>query len=256
MNTELITEEITYPESDGKPMAENTEQWDWMVKIVGELRVRFRGKRVFAAGDLFWYPVQGQPTIVVAPDAMVAFDRPPGFRSSYKQWEEDGIAPQVVFEVMSPSNTDREMRSKFHFYEKYGVEEYYVIDPDDSIILGYERGDSGLEPIARMNGFVSPRLEIKFVKSNGDWSILGPDGQPFRTREEWAEEIEAELKRVESETADLRERAMIAEGLADQLRKRAENEKARAETEKARADAERREKERLLSKLVAMGVEL
>lgn len=255
MSTELLTDEILYPESDGKLMAENTEQWDWMVKIVGELRVRYRGKRVFAAGDLFWYPVRGQPGIVTAPDAMVAFDRPPGFRSSYKQWEEDGVAPQVVFEVLSPSNSDSEMRGKYEFYQRYGVEEYYVIDPDEETVLGYVRGEAGLLPVARMNGYVSPRLGITFQKSDGDWAILGSDGQPFRTREEWADEIESELRRAEAETADLRERATIAEGLAEQLRKRAETEKQRAEAESRRAEAERNEKERLLAKLRELGVE-
>ncbi len=95
--------EIVYPESDGKPMADNTLQWDWMVKIVGELRGLFAGQDVLVAGDLFWYPVQGNPKAVIAPDALVVFGRPPGYRGSYKQWEEGGIAPQVVFEVLSPN---------------------------------------------------------------------------------------------------------------------------------------------------------
>ena len=52
-----IMPEVVYPESDGKPMADNTVQWDWMVKIVGELRDRYAGQEVFVAGDLLWYPV-------------------------------------------------------------------------------------------------------------------------------------------------------------------------------------------------------
>lgn len=31
-----VLDEVVYPESDGKPMADNTLQWDWIVKIVGE----------------------------------------------------------------------------------------------------------------------------------------------------------------------------------------------------------------------------
>ena len=61
---------------------------------------------------------------------MVAFGRPKGYRGSYKQWEEDGIAPQVVFEILSPGNRRDEMVRKFAFYERYGVEEYYIYDPD------------------------------------------------------------------------------------------------------------------------------
>jgi len=39
-------------------------------------------------------------------------------------------AHDVVFEVLSPSNTQQEMADKRAFYEEHGVEEYYVYDPD------------------------------------------------------------------------------------------------------------------------------
>ena len=67
---------------------------------------------MFVAGDLLWYPVEGKPSIRTAPDVMVVFGRPKGDRGSYKQWEEDGIAPQVVFEVLSPGNRAGEMETQ------------------------------------------------------------------------------------------------------------------------------------------------
>ena len=57
---------------------------------------------------------------------MVAFGRPQGHRCSYRQWEEGGVAPQVVFEVLAPSSCFGEMSAKFDFYRRYGVEEYYL----------------------------------------------------------------------------------------------------------------------------------
>ncbi len=46
------------PESDGQPMAENTEQYDWLVKIKENLEILFADREdVFIAGDLLWYPV-------------------------------------------------------------------------------------------------------------------------------------------------------------------------------------------------------
>ena len=95
-----------YPENDGRPMADNTEQYEWIVKIKENLEVVFADdSNVFIAGDLLWYPVPDRRiTGPVAPDVMVVFGRPKGRRDSYRQWEEDGIAPQVVFEILSPSN--------------------------------------------------------------------------------------------------------------------------------------------------------
>ena len=85
-----------YPESDGQPMAENTKQFQWIVTIKENLDALL--PNAFVAGDLFWYPLEGNNLIRQAPDVLVAFGRPKGHRGSYRQWEEDNIAPQVVFE--------------------------------------------------------------------------------------------------------------------------------------------------------------
>ena len=131
---------IVYPDSDGKPMAENTLQFEWIVTIKEGLDRAFHDRPdVFVAGDLFWYPVEGRPDICTAPDLLVAIGRPKGHRGSYKQWEEDGIAPQVVFEVLSPNNRFGEMVRKFKFYELYGALEYYIYDPDNFILEGWLR---------------------------------------------------------------------------------------------------------------------
>ena len=109
--------EIIYPDSDGQPMADNTRQFDYIVMIQGGLAALFANRSdVFVAGDLLWYPVEGSNTIRLAPDAMVVFGRPPGHRDSYMQWREDDLAPQVVFEVLSPRNTRAEMARKRQFY--------------------------------------------------------------------------------------------------------------------------------------------
>ena len=121
---------IVYPDDDGLPIADNTLQFEWIVTIKQGLEAVFLDQAdVFVAGDLLWYPVEGDPKTRSAPDVMVAFGRPKGYRGSYKQWEEDGIPPQVVFEVLSPGNRIEEMLRKFRFYEQYGVEEYYVSQP-------------------------------------------------------------------------------------------------------------------------------
>ncbi|WP_338027258.1 Uma2 family endonuclease [Trichormus azollae] len=43
------------------------------------------------------------------------------------KWQEDNIPPQVVFEILSPSNTKSEIERKLLFYDRYGVQEYYYI---------------------------------------------------------------------------------------------------------------------------------
>lgn len=151
-------DEPVYPFTDGKPMAENTIQYRWITTIKGGMDIVFKdAPNVFIAGDMFWYPVRGEPAIRTAPDTLLVFGRPKGDRLSHLQWLEDDIPPQVVFEVTSPSNTTSEMAAKLDWYEQYGVEEYYVYDPDRKSLQGWVRRGETLVGVAGIrHGFTSP----------------------------------------------------------------------------------------------------
>lgn len=199
--------DIIYPESDGKPMAENTEQFTWIVVIKENLEILFANNaEVFVAGDLLWYPVEGNNKLCQAPDALVVFGRPKGKRGSYKQWEEDNLPPQVVFEVLSPGNTLKEMAKKLQFYDRYGVEEYYLYDPDRLDLNGWQRSETRLNVIEQMNGWVSPRLGIRFEMTDSGLEIYRPDGRKFLTPVELdqrAQEAEQRVQRLEARLREL-----------------------------------------------------
>lgn len=199
-----IQKDIIYPESDGQPMADNTKQFELIVLIKKNLDVLFANDpNVFVAGDLLWYPIKGNNVTRKAPDVMVVFGRPKGDRGSYLQWEEDNITPQVVFEILSPSNTTREMINKYKFYERNGVEEYYLYDPDKSELTGWLRSGNELVEIEQMVGWVSPRLSIRFELVDGELEIYRPDGQKFTTYEQLAEAVEQERQLAEQAQAEL-----------------------------------------------------
>jgi Uma2 family endonuclease len=188
---------IFYPESDGQPLAENTRQLQWIMTLVGNLMVLYRLRAdVFVGGDQFWYPVEGSPDIRVAPDVYVVFGRPKGHRPSYRQWEEGNIPLTVIFEILSPGNEVSEMLDKFAFYQEHGVEEYYVYDPSHNQLTGYVRRGDTLVRLRDMDGFVSPRLGIRFDQSGPELIVRYPDGRPFLTFEELAAEREQVEKRA------------------------------------------------------------
>jgi Uma2 family endonuclease len=257
---------VVYPESDGQPIAENTLQFEWIVTIKEGLDVLFDDdSNVFVAGDLLWYPVEGDNKTCVAPDTMVAFGRPKGFRGSYMQWEEEGISPQVVFEVLSPSNRPDEMIKKHEFYERYGVEEYYLYNPYTVELFGWIRRGGSLEAIDQIHGFTSPRLRIRFELDDESLRIFGPDGRRFLTFVELARqrnELEAERNRVVEERNEL---AHVHDELAhrhDELvHARDELAHERDEIARQHSDVTRqleekdRKTERLASQLRALGVE-
>jgi Uma2 family endonuclease len=228
---------IIYPDSDGQPMADNTKQFNWIVRIKENLEILFANNpEVFVAGDLLWYPVEGSNTIRRAPDAMVAFGRPKGDRGSYKQWEEGGIAPQVVFEILSPGNRFGELLSKFQFYERYGVAEYYIYDPDRIELSGWCRQSEELLEIPDMQGWVSPRLGIRFELAE-ELQIFFPDGKPFLS------------------FLEITQQAELATQAAEIANKRAEEEKHRADEEKQRADVAEYKARLLAERLAQLGID-
>src|SRR5262249_40583559 len=99
---------------------------------------------------------------------MVAFGRPKGDRGSYLQWLEGNIPPQIVFEVLSPGNRPKEMIRKYQFYERYGVEEYYIIDPDRVDFSGWLRSGHQLQEIASAENWTSSRLDIRMALEDGE----------------------------------------------------------------------------------------
>jgi Uma2 family endonuclease len=232
-----VRPEIVYPESDGQPMADNTLQFHWIVTIEGGIDALYRDDpNVFVAGDLLWYPVEGRPEIRMAPDIMVVFGRPKGHRGSYQQWREDNIAPQVVFEILSPGNRAAEMIKKFRFYERHGADEYYIYDPDSGELSGWLRVDNELTEIETMAGWVSPRLGVRFEVEQGELALYRPDGRRF-----------ASYVELERQAEQARQQAEQARQQAEQARQQAEQARQQAEQERERADL-------LAARLRALGV--
>ncbi|MCW5315255.1 Uma2 family endonuclease [Nostoc sp. KVJ3] len=230
--------EVIYPESDGQPMADNTKQFRWIVTIKENLEILFASQSdVFIAGDLLWYPVEGNPNIKKAPDTLVVFGRPKGDRGSYKQWEEENIPPQVVFEILSPGNTTKEMAHKLLFYQRYGVEEYYIYDPDKNELTGFVRSEDWLQEINQIHGWISPRLQIRFELTPQTLEIYRLDGYKFLTP--------VELDQVRTQE---RQRA-------EQERQRAEQERQAKEIALQQLEEERQRYQDLLTRLQERGID-
>ena len=209
---QVTTEEIIYPCSDGQPIADSTIQYKLIVKIKEGCESLFKhDPNVFVAADLLWYPVQGRTDISQAPDVMVIFGRAKGDRRSYLQWREDNIAPQVAFEIRSHSDSQTKMNKKVSFYNRYGVDEYYLYDPENNDLSGWQKIEGTLEVIEPMEGWISPRLGVRFELGEAGLEIYRPHGQRFLSYAELEEQGELDRQRAQQE-------AQRAERLAAKLR--------------------------------------
>lgn len=187
-------------------MAETGIQYQWIVTIRENLDRAL--PEAFVGADNFWYPVEGRPDIRVAPDVYVALGRPKGHRRSYQQWNEGGVAPQVVFEIWSPSNTLADGVRKHAFYQEHGAQEYYLYNPEDGYLAGWTRQGDRLVEVAEMNGFVSPTLGLRFQTGDEGLRVFHRDGRPFRTVAEIMDGEEA--AQAEAQAAQARAEALAA----------------------------------------------
>ena len=254
-----ISRTVVYPESDGLPMAENTVQYDWISLLKWNIEVLFGDREdVFVAGDNFIYPVEGNNKLRLAPDVYVAFGRPKGQRGSYRVWTEGGIFPQVIFEVLSPSNRPLEMQNNREFYERYGVGEYYVIQPDrDMFLEAWRRIGDKLEPIPPDDAidYVSPLLGIRFVTRDGAVEVYGPDGKLWETPLGMMREANALVEKAEGRADEAVEHADRME--ADRDRAVADRDRVQADRDRAVAERDRAEvnARRLAEKLRGLGID-
>jgi Uma2 family endonuclease len=211
---------IHYPESDGKPIAENTKQFEYIVSLFNGFQALYEERAdVFIASDLLWYPIQGDNKSRTAPDLMIAFGRPKGHRGSYRQWEEDGIPPTFVIEILSPGNRMGEMSAKAVFYERHGVLEYLIYDPDEGSLEVLTRDESGsLVEQDVPNGWQSELTGVRFFVDETNLIAVRPDGKPFESYLETIKRANQESKRANQES----QRANEAEAEMKRLRQELE----------------------------------
>jgi Uma2 family endonuclease len=149
--SKLTPFDVFYPESDGKPMAETDVHRDRMVELIEAIRFHFRDDpQLYVSGNLFVYFEEGNPAKVVAPDFFAVRGVPGGRRRTYKVWKE-GKPPAVTIELTSKSTHREDLVDKRAIYERIGVQEYFIFDPEgirfDPQFRGFRLQGGRLEPV-------------------------------------------------------------------------------------------------------------
>ncbi len=98
---------------------------------------------------------------VVQPDITVVCDP--------KKLDDKGClgAPDLIIEIVSPSTLKRDIKDKFVLYEKAGIKEYWIVNPNDENISVFVLDNSGE---FEFQGIYAEDMEIKVTIFN-DFSI-------------------------------------------------------------------------------------
>ena len=104
-------------------------------------QILYKNIEISQKGEVFYSPIDVylDQENVFQPDLVVVL------KDSKAKIEERGIigAPDIVIEVLSPSSAYYDLVEKKEVYQKYGVKEYWIVDPKRKAVEIYKNHDDG-----------------------------------------------------------------------------------------------------------------
>ncbi|TKC59091.1 Uma2 family endonuclease [Pedobacter hiemivivus] len=112
-------------------------------EVAAELYIHLKGKKcsVFSAPFDVRFPKGSKDDkniyTVVQPDICVICD--------LQKLDRKGCIgpPNIVVEILSPSNNQKDLQIKYELYQEFGVKEYWIVDPNTKTFLKHVLNDSG-----------------------------------------------------------------------------------------------------------------
>ena len=155
--------------------------------------------------DLSLHYRKGDQGATIVPDLFVALGAPPlrENRTSYKLWQYP--VPDLVVEMLSGGNPDKDVGSKRDTYEYLAVDEYWLFDPAGhrlaTPLVGYRLRDGRYRPIAadaagRLRSLV---LDLDLHVRDGQLRFRNPaTGEDLRSYDESEDRGDAAERRAEA----------------------------------------------------------
>lgn len=215
---------------DGVPMENmlHGEQASFYLKQPLERYHASRGVSSVVGTNAFVYFDPARPP--VGPDLYVVLGAKPRRRKGWAAWLEEGMLPQVVVELLSPSTEAQDRGRKFLLYrDVLQVAEYYLFDHDEGRLEGFRR-ESGVYvslPRGPLGRLECRTLGLWLGVHEGWLRWFEPDGSMLPTA---AEEADAERHRADAERQRADAERLRAEDLEREVaRLREEVRRARPE---------------------------
>ena len=234
------------PSSDGVPMESDRHADQARQYLIQPLRRHFEetGFVAWVSGNSFvYYPGKGSRAASLGPDMYVVNGGVPRGQEMWVTWEEGGLLPTLIVELVSPSTVRHDRGRKFRIYrDVFQCPDYFLYNTTRQRLEAFrlEAGfylsvlpdaDGGF-PCSSLPGL---RLGVR----DGWLRFILPDGSLLLTGDERAEQERLEKLR-EREIArqerleKLRERERAQQERLEKLRERERAEQAETRAEEAR----------------------
>lgn len=168
-----------YPGPDSN-VPESTTHAQTSAYTFNSLRAVFRDRPDdLIAHDLMLLFEEGNRRATLAPDLMVVLGVGNEPRDSYKTWKE-GKVPDLVVEVVSRSTWRKDVRVKPPLYAALGIAEFWLFDPLNPRLAGFELSGGDYREIAELpdGGLRSRVLALDMLVLDGELRCRNPrDGK-------------------------------------------------------------------------------
>jgi Uma2 family endonuclease len=228
------------PSDDGNNM--ETQRHKMQMDILIETLYPWLEERSdgYVGGNMFLYfsMVQVRNQDFQGPDFFAVLDVPKGERLSWVVWEE-GKAPNIVIELLSPSTAAKDkLAKKLTYQNQVRVPEYFWFDPfnpDD--LAGFSLDQGIYQPLFpdAQDRFISQQLQLALVKWYGSyggvnniwlrWETL--DGVLLPTSQEnaikaqvQAQEAQVQARETQTQVQEMQKRSQDLENLLEQYREK------------------------------------
>jgi Uma2 family endonuclease len=168
-----VPKAISYPTSDGKPMAETDWHRILMIDLIQTLDGWFaKDSNVYVSGNLLMFYVEGDRRRHLSPDVFVVKGVAKRKRLYYLVWEEKkGL--DLVIELTSKSTRNEHLRKKFHLYQNVlKVAEYFLFDPLGDYLKprlqGFRLHKQKYHPITAVKGRLPSQVLDLHLEQEGD----------------------------------------------------------------------------------------
>jgi Uma2 family endonuclease len=208
---------ITYPTSDGKPMAETDIHRRLMTELIAILQAFYAAEPlVYVSGNLLLFYKKDDRRKHLSPDVFVVRGVPRYERENYLLWEE-GHGPRFVIELTSSSTRREDTGKKFDLYrDVLKVREYFLFDPLGDYLKpsmqGWRLIKGVYKPIRLVEGRLPSQTTGLHLERDGtDLRLWNPETRqrllpPAQAEQRLRLQAEMRAARAEEELRQLRER--------------------------------------------------
>ena len=81
-------------------------------------------------------------------------------------------APDIIFEILSPSTSKKDLNEKFQLYEKNGVKEYWIVDPGNRYVRVFHLQTKETEAGKYDDGTLIPSADRREENTHAESLIL------------------------------------------------------------------------------------